>query len=98
MNCETCREKRADPVPYIVHESAMARQERTVKRLWIILMVTILLLVGTNAFWVYYESQFADETWTYEATTENGGNAIANGEGEVYIYGNGENNSSEADP
>lgn len=97
MNCETCREKRADPVPYIVHESAMARQERTVKRLWIVLIMTILLLVGTNALWVYYESQFTDETWTYEATTERG-NAVANGEGEVYIYGMGESNASEENP
>lgn len=27
--CETCK-KGAEPVPYIVHESAMARQERTI--------------------------------------------------------------------
>ena len=97
MNCETCKEKRADPVPYIVHESAMARQERTVKRLWIVLIMTILLLVVTNALWVYYESQFTDETWTYEATTERG-NAVANGDGEVYIYGMGESNTSEENP
>ena len=98
MDCNTCREKRADPVPYIVHESAMARQERTVKRLWIILLVTIVLLVGTNALWVYYESQFTDETWTYEATTDGGGTAVANGDGEVYINGDGESNTSETNP
>ena len=45
-------------VPYIVHESIMARMERTIKRLWILCILLVLLLVGTNAGWVYYESQW----------------------------------------
>ena len=64
MNCETCKEKKADPVPYIVHESAMARMERQTKRLWLVLILAIVLLVGTNAAWLWYESQFeVVETW-----------------------------------
>lgn len=45
-------------VPYIVHESMMARQERTIKRLWILVILLILLLFGSNAAWIWYESQF----------------------------------------
>ena len=57
MNCETCTH-RPDPVPYAVHESDMARQERTIRRVWIALLVVIVLFVGSNAFWIWRESQF----------------------------------------
>ena len=40
-------------IPYIAFESATARQERTIKRLWIICLVLIFALVGTNAGWIY---------------------------------------------
>lgn len=72
--------------------------ERTVKRLWITIILLVVLLVGSNAAWIYYESQFEKETWTYEATTDDGGNAIANGDGEVNIYGESESNSHKANP
>lgn len=59
-NCETCKEKKEMPenIPYIAHESAMARAERTARRLWITILVLIFMLVGTNAAWLWYESQF----------------------------------------
>lgn len=47
-------------IPYIVHESDMARQERTIKRLWILCILMFLALVITNAGWIYYESQWED--------------------------------------
>ena len=52
-------------VPYIVHEGAMALMERTVKRLWILIILLAVFLVGTNAAWIYYESQ-----WEVVETTE----------------------------
>lgn len=76
--------------------SALA--ERTVKRLWIALILTIVLLVGSNAWWVWRESQYVDESWTYEATTDDGGNAIANGDGEVTYYGESEGNAHQTNP
>lgn len=76
--------------------SALA--ERTIKRLWIIIILLIVLLAGSWIWFTWYENQFVDESWTYEATTDNGGNAIANGEGEVYYYGEGEGNASETNP
>lgn len=94
MNCDNCSIKGAEPVSYIVHESAMARQERTIKRLWIALIICIVGLIGMFV----YEAQFIDESWTYEATTDNGGTAIANGEGEVYYNGEGESYTKGKNP
>lgn len=53
-NCETCKKSQSVPesVPYIVHESSIARMERQIKRLWITVLVLIFLLVGTNAAWL----------------------------------------------
>ena len=77
MDCENCSKARgADPVPYVVHESDMARLERTIKRLWVLLLVLIALLAGSNAAWIYYESQFSVETTSteIEQDTDGGGN------------------------
>lgn len=60
-------------VPYIVHEAAMARQERTVKRLWIVVILLIVLLVATNAGWIWYESQWEVVETTVESQTDGGG-------------------------
>lgn len=59
-NCETCKKVQNAPenVPYIVHESSMARMERQIKRLWIALIVAVCLLFASNAGWMIYESQF----------------------------------------
>lgn len=46
--------------------------ERTIKRLWIIVILLIVLLVGSNVAWIYYESQFEDvvTTVTQEAVAD----------------------------
>lgn len=100
MDCNSCKEKKkaAEPVPYIVHEGAMARQERTIKRLWIALIVSICLWAATVGGVLYYESQFVDESWTFESTTDDGGNAIANGDGEVNYYGESESYPENQNP
>lgn len=90
-NCENCKAKSSkepESVPYIAHEAAMARMERQAKRLWIAVLLLIVLIVGTNAAWLYYEISFEDSvTTTYEADATDGGNAIVNGDGEVNING-----------
>ena len=78
-DCKTCKENRqnVEPVPYIVHESAMARQERTIKRLWILLILVISLLVATNGAWLWWESQWETvETWqdVWQEADGNGNN------------------------
>ena len=59
-NCESCKKVQNAPesVPYIVHESSMARMERQIKRIWITVLVLIVMLVGTNGAWLLYNSQF----------------------------------------
>lgn len=59
-------------VPYFVHEAEMARQERTVKRLWILCIIMFLALVISNAGWIVYESQFEDEVITQEISQDSG--------------------------
>ena len=97
MSCETCKNKTTTPesIPYAAYELAMARAERTAKRLWIAILILIFLLVGTNIAWVYYENQFEDVvTTTYEADAMDGGNAVINGEGSVNINGESEGNDN----
>lgn len=81
-NCGNCKKVQNVPesVPYIVHESSMARMERTVKRLWITILTLIFLLVGSNCLWLYYESQW--ETVYQEVTQEadNGTNNFVGGD------------------
>lgn len=69
-NCETCKKAQSAPesVPYIVHESSMARMERQIKRLWIALLVVVVMLFASNTGWLIYESQF--ETIAYEQDGE----------------------------
>ena len=75
-------------IPFFAHESAMSRMERANKRLWIIVLILILALVGTNAGWIVYESQFADEVITQEVDTGIG-TAVISGTGDA-IYGESE--------
>lgn len=81
-------------VPYIVHEGIMARMERTIKRLWILCIILILLLAGTNGAWIWYENQFMDEslTVTQDLDSGNGGDAVIN-DG-VHINGESETDSN----
>ena len=90
-DCESCKSKnpQAKDVPYIVHEASMARSERTVKRLWATIILLIVLLFGSNAGWLYYESQFEETATTIEAEADDGGNAVANNNGMVNYNGKG---------
>lgn len=51
-------------VPFVVYESSMSREERTIKRLFVALILTIVFLVGTNVAWVLYISQY--EVYDYD--------------------------------
>ena len=99
LDCKTCKENRqnVEPVPYIVHESAMARQERTIKRLWILLILVISLLVATNGLWIWYESQW--EVVETEITQKNNGgyNNYIGDDGDIYNGEANNQNSQEED-
>ena len=80
-NCETCKKAQNAPesVPYIVHESSMARMERQTKRLWVAVLLLIVLMVCTNAAWLYYECKFSDIVATIEAEQDGSGVNIVSG-------------------
>ena len=90
-DCESCKSKnpQAKDVPYIVHEAELARAERSFKRLWAAIILLIVLLFGSNAGWLYYESQFEETATTIEAEADDGGKAVANNNGMVDYNGNG---------
>lgn len=85
-------------VPYIVFEGEMARNERHIRRLWILVIILAVMLVGTNIGWLIYEAQFMDKVVTVESQTDGGGTAIANASGEVSIYGESESNGQAEKP
>lgn len=78
-------------VPYIVYEGTIARFERTVRRLIIVLAVTILLLFASNALWIYEWNQYDYEDVTVDS--QDGGNA--NYIGASGVINNGESKGNE---
>lgn len=76
-------------IPYIAFESATSRQERTIRRLWILCIILIVALFGTNAGWIYYENSFEDVVTVEQDAEWEEGDVILNGTGEVNVNGEG---------
>ena len=82
-------------IPYIVYESAQARNERTIKRLIAALIIATILIFASNIVWSYIWTQYdyveTEEELRVHISTEGGGDAnyIGN-DGDIV---NGENNS-----
>lgn len=58
-NCKAnCDFDKQAKMPVAVHELALARAERTNKRLIFVIMALILALIVSNALWICHESQF----------------------------------------
>lgn len=86
-------EERVAEIPFFVHEADMARLERTNKRLFIVVLVLILSLIGTNCGWLVYESQFQVEQTTVEQEVDTGeGDAVVVGIGDIYGEGEADGN------
>ena len=96
MDCKTCKENRAT-VPYIVHESAEARHERTEKRMIVALIMAIVLLFVSNAVWLWAWMQYdyGVETETYSVDVDAGdGIATYVGEDGDITYGTSESDTN----
>ena len=85
MDCETCKEKRKviaqtpKDVPYIAHESAVARLERVIKRMSVLVLSLIILLVASNGAWIWWESQYQTiETTVTQENADGYNNYIGN--------------------
>ena len=79
-----------EPVPYIIHESIIARMERTIKRLWILCIIMFVSLVLTNGLWICYENSFEDIVTDQEVSQE-----VDTGNGDAVITGIGDINYGE---
>ena len=69
-------------VPYVVHEGIVTRLERTNKRLWILCIILIISLIGSNIAWIYYESQweYVESTTTQQIDQDGGNNSVVGGD------------------
>jgi hypothetical protein len=79
-----------EPVPYIVHESALSRMERTTKRLIIALVILVVLLFTCNAAWLYAWCQYDYSSEETQTITVDGKDGIANYVGNDGDITNGE--------
>ena len=81
-------------VPYVVHESAMARAERHTKALIWVIVLLFVLLVGSNGAWLWYENQFevVEETTTETIVTQDNADGYNN-----YIGNDGDIVNGKAD-
>lgn len=85
-----------EQIPFISFESALARLERTNRRLFILCIILILLLLATNMGWLYWESQFTTTESTEVSQDIDTGNGDANitGIGDI-VYGESETESNQ---
>ena len=91
--CNSCSTDKAPAsVPYVVHESTIARMERIIKRQWIALIVAITLIFGCNAVWLYAWCQY---DYTSEETVVEAVDGVANYIGNDGDIVNGEDNREE---
>lgn len=85
MDCKACKEKTA-PVSRYEFESAIGAMQWTIKKLWIIILVLIGLLAGTNGAWIWYESTWETVDMEIEQKNERGINSYIGNDGDIY-YG-----------
>lgn len=77
------------------HQYDMARLERIIKRLWIIIIVLLILFAGTNALWIYEWNQYDYSDIVVDS--EDGGNANYLRAGINGVINNGEGKSQGTD-
>ena len=95
-HCNHCgTDKAPASVPYVVHESAMARAERQTKSLIWVIVLLIVLLVGSNGAWLWYENQFdivEETTTTITQDNADGYNNYIGNDGDI-VNGKTDNNN-----
>ena len=82
-----------DPVPYIVYEGTMARFERTIKRLIIVIGIAVALIFASNMAWLWVFNSYDVVAEEVSLDGKDGGNA--NYIGASGIINNGEGGSKE---
>lgn len=80
--CNECGAHDAPSIPYIAYESEKARDERNFRRLWVVILVLIGLLFGTNGAWLWYESQ--SQSIEISQENESGYNNLIGNDGDIF--------------
>lgn len=80
-------------VPFAAHEAEVGRQERTIKRQWVVIIILICLLFASFGLFVWYESQF--ETISYEQDGDGVNNVNLGEQGDVINGTESENQTQE---
>lgn len=75
------------------HQYDMARLERIIKRLWIIILALLILFAGTNALWIYEWNQYDYEDIVVDSN--DGGNANYLQAGANGVINNGQSDSQD---
>lgn len=78
-------------IPFVVHEAVLERQDRVIKRLWILCIVIFLAFALSNLAWIIYESRYEDETITVSQENEDGINNYIGNDGDI-TNGSADNN------
>lgn len=84
-------------IPYIAHESAMDRLERTNKRMFVGIIILIIAFLLSNAMWLYNWMQY-DYVDTFEVDVKSDGDGIANyigDDGDINNGGTGTSTTNE---
>lgn len=80
-----------EPIPYFVYERTMARFERTIKRLIIVIVIAAVALFVSNMAWLYVFNSYDVVSEEVAIDSNDGGNA--NYIGASGIINNGESGS-----
>ena len=86
-------------ISYAAHEGEMTRMFDVIKRLIIAVVITVILLVASNALWLYAWMQYdySTDATTTETVTVDGKDGIANYIGNDGEINNGKNSGAASD-
>ena len=88
MNCQDCNKNR------MMGETALAMAERTIRRLWITIIILIVLMAGMATGFFIYESQFEDYSESVEIDAEQDGDYNFVSGGDLNYVTEGENSEN----
>lgn len=85
LNIENDKPIPADyQIPYFVHQDDMNKLDQSHKRvekwLFALCIIMFIALVGTNAYWIYYENSFQDVVVTENSQDGEGINIMGGGD------------------
>lgn len=84
-----------EPIPYFVYERTMARFERTIKRLIIVIVIAVVMLFASNMAWLYEFSSYDVISEEVAVDSQDGGNANYLQAGASGVINNGSSGSQE---